>query len=108
MRYLLTLLLVAVTLPTPDLTCRVRNKEGQLVRSTSRKRLFWRMTGYPQGRPGYVVDHLVPLGCGGCDVPSNFGWLTIEEHKAKSKWERKPCSAWWDGTHVNILQKAAQ
>jgi hypothetical protein len=26
-----------------------------------------RQTGYPKGRKGYVVDHIVPLECGGTD-----------------------------------------
>jgi hypothetical protein len=27
-----------------------------------------------RGRPGYVVDHIRPLACGGLDVPSNTLW----------------------------------
>jgi hypothetical protein len=50
---------------------------------------FKRMTGYPQGRPGYEVDHIVPLARGGTDKPSNMQWLTIPEHKAKSRQELK-------------------
>ena len=50
---------------------------------------FKRMTGYPQGRPGYEVDHIVPLARGGADKPSNMQWLTIPEHKAKSRQELK-------------------
>jgi hypothetical protein len=26
-------------------------------------------TGYPHGRPGYVVDHIIPLKRGGADEP---------------------------------------
>jgi len=36
-------------------------------RSFEAKLEFWRMTGYPRGRPGYVVDHIIPLACGGAD-----------------------------------------
>jgi hypothetical protein len=39
--------------------------------------------------PGYVIDHIKPLDCGGDDDPSNMQWQTIEEGKAKDKWERK-------------------
>lgn len=46
-----------------------------------------RMTGYPQGRPGYVVDHIVPLARGGADKPSIMQWQTILEAKEKSLWE---------------------
>ncbi len=49
------------------------------------------MTGYPQvfcsGRPGYEVDHIVPLARGGADKPSNMQWLTIPAHKRKTRWE---------------------
>jgi len=48
---------------------------------------FKRMTGYPQGRPGYEVDHIVPLARGGADKPSNMQWLTIPAHREKTRWE---------------------
>jgi hypothetical protein len=43
--------------------------------------------------PGYVIDHVKPLACGGLDDPSNMQWQTREEAKAKDKWERRGCSA---------------
>lgn len=49
-------------------------------------------TGRASGRcPGYVVDHIQPLACGGADAPSNMQWQTIAEGKAKDRWERKFC-----------------
>jgi hypothetical protein len=45
-------------------------------------------TGETSGAcPGYVVDHVVPLKRGGADAPSNMQWQTIQEGKAKDKWE---------------------
>jgi hypothetical protein len=41
--------------------------------------------------PGYVIDHIKPLACGGPDKPSNMQWQTVAEGKAKDKWERKGC-----------------
>lgn len=41
--------------------------------------------------PGFVVDHVVPLACGGPDRTSNMQWQTIAEGKAKDKIERKNC-----------------
>lgn len=41
--------------------------------------------------PGYVIDHIEALSCGGPDHQSNMQWQTIADGKAKDKWERKGC-----------------
>lgn len=64
-----------------------KDKEGKIIRSESAKRDFMKQTGYPKGRPGYVIDHVIPLKKGGCDCPDNMQWQTIEEAKEKDKWE---------------------
>jgi len=64
---------------------RVRN--GKIKRSEAAKHDFMKQTGYPKGRKGYVVDHVVPLKKGGCDCPANMQWQTTEEAKEKDKWE---------------------
>ncbi len=46
------------------------------------------MTGYPHGRTGYVIDHVVPLANGRADSPSNMQWQTIPDAEAKDRWER--------------------
>ncbi len=38
-----------------------------------------RMSGYPHGRSGYVIDHIIPLKRGGCDCPVNMQWQTKAE-----------------------------
>ena len=49
-------------------------------------------TGRAQKKcPGYVVDHVKPLACGGPDKPENMQYQTVAEGKAKDKWERKAC-----------------
>ena len=95
-------------LATPDQECRVRGARGNVVRSMARRRQFLKLMGYPEGRPGYVVDHIIPLACGGCDVPSNMQLLPEAGWRAKTPWERRPCSAWWDGTNARLLQKARE
>jgi hypothetical protein len=64
-----------------------RDKDGKLKRSESQKHAFMKQSGYPKGRPGYVVDHVVPLKKGGCDCPANMQWQTIKAAKEKDKWE---------------------
>jgi hypothetical protein len=40
---------------------------------------------------GFQVDHVIPLCAGGLDDVSNLQWLTVEEHKAKTKRESGMC-----------------
>jgi hypothetical protein len=67
---------------------------GRIKRSSAAKHAFERQhpcpsSGKTSGRcPGYVIDHVKPLECGGADAPSNMHWQTIAEGKAKDKTER--------------------
>jgi len=72
-------------------TC-ARDKNGKILRGEEAKDAFKKQTGYPKGRPGYVIDHIVPLACGGADAPSNMQWQTAAAAKAKDKTERKGCT----------------
>jgi len=65
-----------------------RSSNGKIKRSASARADFMRRTGYPKGRKGYVVDHIVPVECGGADVPSNMQWQTVQEAKTKDRSER--------------------
>jgi hypothetical protein len=68
-----------------------RNPNGRIERSETAKHQFMVRTGFPQGRSGYVIDHIVPLACGGADVPENMQWQTVAEGKVKDKTERRGC-----------------
>jgi hypothetical protein len=64
-----------------------RDSHGRIARSPEARQEFMTQTGYPHGRPGYVVDHIIPLKRGGADEPWNMQWQTIAEGKAKDATE---------------------
>jgi hypothetical protein len=72
-----------------------RDADGRIHRSQEAKAAFKRLHPCPATRkshgacPGYVIDHVKPLACGGDDAPSNMQWQTVEDAKAKDKWELK-------------------
>jgi hypothetical protein len=71
------------------------NKHGKIKRSHAAKASFELQhpcpsTGKTTGRcPGYVVDHVQALECGGPDNSSNMQWQTTADAKAKDKTERQ-------------------
>jgi hypothetical protein len=70
-----------------------RDRHSGIKRSSAAKQAFERQhpcpsTGRTSGRcPGYVVDHIKALECGGVDAPSNMQWQTVAKGKAKDKTE---------------------
>jgi hypothetical protein len=42
-----------------------------------------------------VIDHVVPLACGGADAADNMQWQTVAAAHAKDRWERD-CYLWRD------------
>jgi hypothetical protein len=77
-----------------DIDLLQRTTTDRIKRSTAAKDSFKRQqtcpsTGKSSGAcPGYVIDHVNPLECGGADAPSNMQWQTIADGKAKDKTER--------------------
>jgi hypothetical protein len=69
-----------------------RDHRGRLKRNAGAKHQFMRQTGHPGGWPGHVVDHRIPLACGGSDTPSNMQWQTTDGAKAKDRIERRLCA----------------
>lgn len=77
----------------------VREPDGTISRSNAVRDAFKRQhpcpsTGKPSGAcPGWEIDHVIPLACGGCDAVSNMQWLPSEIKSAagtlpKDRWER--------------------
>lgn len=49
-------------------------------------------TGKPSGPcPGWQVDHIEALVCGGRDELANLQWLQVEPHREKTRVEVKLC-----------------
>ncbi len=71
--------------------------EARLKRSQIAKAEFKQQHPCPAAgstnRPckGYVIDHIVPIACGGADALSNMQWQTVADAKAKDKGECKGC-----------------
>jgi hypothetical protein len=74
------LVIIAITVDDSEASCR----------SQGVKRKFDRINGFPNGRKGYIVDHICALECGGLDLPINMQYQTLLESKIKDRWERTP------------------
>ena len=76
-----------------------RDAHGKIKRSEKAKDDFKKANPCPaNGKgsgacPGYVIDHIKALACGGADSPENMQWQTAAEGKAKDAWERDGCSS---------------
>ena len=78
---------------SPDSSVRM-GWTGKIKRSGAAKDAFKREQPCPANGntsgpcPGYVIDHVKPLECGGADDPFNMQWQTIADGKTKDKTER--------------------
>ena len=69
--------------------------QARIHRSTWAKTEFKRTHPCPSTHrregpcPGWVIDHIKPLACGGADAPENMQWQTVADGKAKDRWELK-------------------
>lgn len=72
-----------------------RTASGEIARRAaviSEFRKMWSCpsTGLKTGAcPGWYIDHVIPLACGGIDAVFNLQWLPEAVWRDKSKWERK-------------------
>jgi 5-methylcytosine-specific restriction endonuclease McrA len=69
-------------------TCR-RDARGRIARSAAVRRAFLRSVPRPARCAGTrcEVDHTIALHCGGSDTVGNLQWLTVAEHRAKTRRE---------------------
>jgi hypothetical protein len=78
----------------------VRDASGSIKRSAAVLRAFQKRwacpsTGMHSGAcPGWAIDHVVPLSCGGLDAVSNLQWLpdqikSAAGEYAKDRFERR-------------------
>jgi hypothetical protein len=71
-------------------------------RGTEAPRLFRKANACPStGKftgpcPGWVMDHMKSLRCGGLDVPENLWWMTTAEAKVKDTQEDE-CRRYYQG-----------
>ncbi|WP_026601660.1 hypothetical protein [Methylomonas sp. 11b] len=93
LRFVMTVLLLATT---------VGSSQAGQERSYAAKAAFKYANPCPANGstkgpcPGYVIDHVEPLACGGPDTPANMQWQTTADSKAKDKWERADCGGFMD------------
>lgn len=89
----------------------LRDASGDIYRSSTVRAVFMRnhpcpVTGKPSGScPGWEVDHVIPLACGGCDAVSNMQWLPIDlKHRKAGKdgFERRIYGQGIEGTSCGI------
>ena len=43
--------------------------------------------------PGWEVDHIKPLCLGGIDASENMQWLTVADHRKKTRHDLRSCRA---------------
>lgn len=71
---------------------------AEFQRLTPCPNLEWRIRpGTAGGRrgacPGFEADHARPLCAGGDDSVANLRWLSVEEHRMKTKDDVRECAA---------------
>lgn len=71
--------------------------DAKTVRSAAERAAFVRAnpcpaTGLRRGKcPGWEVDHIIALCAGGADARENMQWLTVQDHRQKTRIDRRIC-----------------
>lgn len=70
---------------------------ARIPRNSEVLREFQRQTPCPATQsiagpcPGWQIDHIEPLCAGGADRVENLQWLTVQEHKWKTRTDVRVC-----------------
>jgi hypothetical protein len=76
------------------------------VRSRAVVRAFIAQSDHPQGWPGHVVDHRIPLCAGGPDRVTNMQWQERQASYQKDVFERALCMALTEQGYVLVKRPA--
>ena len=78
-----------------------RDANGTIIRSSAVLREFKKLHPCPNPDetrcPGWQIDHVIPLVCGGCDTIMNLQWMPVEIKTCalstgvpcKDRWEQR-------------------
>jgi len=90
---MLAVVLLAGAVQVPDVDMSLDIEVGTKRAPTPAMNQFRKQTGYPNGRPGWVIDHLVPMCAGGPDDVANLQWQDRTASYRKDVFERALCVA---------------
>ena len=68
-----------------------RDANRAIERSAAARRAFMEATGFPNGRLGWLIEHIIPIACGGADDATNMQWRTKTEAALRNGTQRAPC-----------------
>src|SRR5947209_11719162 len=97
MRVFLVCILASTVYGYPYCRSCARDANGRIHRNSAARNEFRRGNPCPSTRqrrgacPGFVIDHVKPLACGGADSPHNMQWQTLTDARKKDRWERRTC-----------------
>ena len=82
---------------------------GRCLSSADARMRFMAKTGFPSGRPGYVIEFLTPIREGGSVAPENMTWEKIADARAAERWDEatNPPSATPPATPVTPVSQPA-
>jgi hypothetical protein len=62
---------------------RSTNPDDYIAADDAARQQFMKQTGYPKGRPGFVVMYKTAICDGGVDEPSNMRWRKVQNSRPR-------------------------